>query len=121
MPQKPEMVCPNCGELTVATVVNWTKSGPRYQESEPDIHYFLRFRRCSNCQELTYTAELDAEQVRELAELRCTVRDLREDADRAYTATKAIKKTACVASIPASSAPILPPLDPPMKSHLDAP
>jgi hypothetical protein len=103
-PRKPNIYCPNCGQFTVATRLNWNElPGAREEASArelqmgphswaEEIHYFRRVRRCSECGELLNTAEVDEKLISELSRLRKMFRALREEADRAAKATAAIRK-----------------------------
>ena len=92
--------CKHCGKVTDAHVINWDDwAWDRDQmgnyskhDTDPPIRYFRRIRRCSNCDMLLYTAEVDSSLVHELAELRNTLGELRADIDRASAVTRAMRK-----------------------------
>ena len=113
-PRKPKIHCPNCGVLAPAARLNWDEltdrlnwdelteeriwgegddldMGPHYWKGQPQIHYFRRVRRCSSCDELIRTAEVDERLVAELARLRIEVQELRERTERAAIAAKELQ------------------------------
>jgi hypothetical protein len=103
--QKPRIYCPHCKRLAPATRLTWDditeeriwgegdglEMGPYVYQSNPKIHYFRRVRKCSNCGELIRTAEVDERLLRELAELRTKLAQLKEEAPRAADAANAIR------------------------------
>jgi hypothetical protein len=105
-PQKPRIHCPHCDQLAPAARLDWDElaeerlwgggddlhMGPHVWKSEPPTYYFRRVRRCSRCNELIHTAEVDESLIPELVRLRATVGLLRKEANRASKATKALQK-----------------------------
>ena len=91
--RKPRIQCPHCDTLAPAGRLDWNEltearewsggedyldMGPHFWNTTPPLHYFRRVRRCSACDELIHTAEVEEDVLGELSRLREEVRELRE-------------------------------------------
>ena len=100
--------CPNCGEVHPCYSVNPSDvgegSGRRfYREDADDVHFFRRFRDCTNCGQHFETSEVEAHFLDELVQLREALADIKanaaayeQDAKKAAEKLKKLSKSLAV-------------------------